>query len=71
MMVVFIWEDKKKAISACLPAPGAFPDEDGGFGPDPGAHSDSGAKHGEQVNFFHQEAGTVFDGAFRDGLVGL
>lgn len=59
------------SLVACLLAPGAFPDEDGGFGPHPGAHSDSRPKHGEQVDFLHHEARPVLDGAFRDRLVGL
>lgn len=55
----------------CLLAPGPFPDEDGGLGPDPGAHGDARAKHGEQVDLLHHEAGTVLNGAFWDRLVGL
>lgn len=55
----------------CLLAPGPFPDEDGGLGPDPGAHGDARAEHGEQVDLLHHEAGTVLDGAFWDRLVGL
>lgn len=55
----------------CLLVPGAFPDEDGGFGPHPGAHGYSCPKHGEQINLFHHQAGTVLDGAFWDGLVDL
>lgn len=56
---------------ACLLAPGPFPDEDSGLGPDPGAHGDARAEHGEQVDLLHHEAGTVLNGAFRDRLVGL
>lgn len=54
-----------------LLAPGPFPDQDGGFGPDPGAHCDSSSKHGKQVNFLHHEAGPVLDYALWDWLVGL
>lgn len=56
---------------ACLLAPGSFPDEDGGFGPDPSAHGDASSKHGEQVDLLHHETGTVLDGAFWDWLVCL
>lgn len=54
-----------------LLAPGPFPDQDSGFGPHPGAHRDSGSKHGKQVDFLHHEAGTVLDYALWDWLVGL
>lgn len=59
------------SCDVCLLAPGSFPDEDGGFGPDPGTHSDSRTKHGEQVDFLYHEAGPVLNGAFWDWLVGL
>lgn len=55
----------------CLLAPGTFPNEDRGFGPDPCAHSNSRPKHGEQVDFLHHEAGPVLNGAFWDWLIGL
>lgn len=58
-------------LYVCLLEPGPFPDEDGGLGPDPGTHSDSRPKHGEQVDFLHHQAGPVLNGAFWDGLVGL
>lgn len=53
------------------PAPGALPDEQGGLGPDPGAHGDAGAEHGEEVDLLHQQAGPVLDLTVGDGLVGL
>ena len=53
------------------PAPGAFPDEDGGLGPHPGAHGDARAEHGEQVDLLHHQAGPVLDDALWDRLVGL
>lgn len=56
---------------ACLLAPGPLPDEDGGLGPDPGAHGDACTKHGEQVDLLHHETGPVLDVAFWDWLVGL
>lgn len=59
----------KKSID--LLAPGSFPDQDGGFGPDPSAHRDSGPKHGKQVDFLHHEAGPILDYALGDWLVGL
>lgn len=59
------------SLDACLLAPGPFPDEDGGLGPDPGTHSNPRPKHGKQVDFLYHETGSVLDGAFRDGLVGL
>lgn len=59
------------SLDVCLLAPGPFPDEDGGLGPDPGAHSDSRTKHGKQVDFLYHEAGPVLNGAFWDWLVGL
>lgn len=57
--------------SLCLLAPGPLPDEDGGLGPDPGAHRYSRPKHGEQVDFLHHQAGPVLDRALWDRLVGL
>lgn len=60
-----------RPLDVCLLAPGPFPDEDGGLGPDPGAHGDSSPEHGEQVDFLHHQAGPVLNGAFWDGLVGL
>lgn len=60
-----------KFVLTCSLAPGAFPDEDGGFGPDPGTHGDTRPKHGKQVNFLHHQTGAVLNGAFWDGLVGL
>lgn len=58
-------------FTVCLLAPGPFPDEDGGLGPDPSTHCDSRTKHGKQVDFLHHEAGPVLNGAFWDRLVGL
>lgn len=52
------------------PAPGAPPDEQCGFGPDPGAHGDASAKHGKQIDLLHQEAGAILDLTVRDGLLG-
>lgn len=62
---------KAVAFADDLLAPGPFPDQDGGFGPDPGAHRDPGPEHGKQVDLLHHEAGPVLDDALRDGLVGL
>lgn len=54
-----------------LLAPGPLPNEDGGLGPNPGAHSNTRPKHGEKVDFLHHQTGPVLNGAFRDWLVGL
>lgn len=62
---------RREPSDVCLLAPGPFPDEDGGLGPDPSAHGDSRPKHGEQVDLLHHQAGPVLDGALWDRLVGL
>lgn len=63
--------EQKHDHTFCLLAPGPFPDEDGGLGPDPSTHCDPRTKHGKQVDFLHHEAGPVLNGAFWDWLVGL
>lgn len=54
-----------------IPAPCAFPDKDGRFGPNPRAHDDACAEHGEEVDLFYKQTGPVLDGTLWDRLFGL
>lgn len=46
--------------------PCAFPNENCGLGPHPGAHGYARAKHGEKINLLHKQAGSVLDDALRN-----